>query len=476
MNRKPRGKLLKFTRFANALLPHEVQHLMLVHHFEDVEKQKILEIIHHNAGNLSQKKNFDANIDKRKYSALMLWIDDKLRAIDADTFFEWLSLTDKEIMTDSITPAGEKQIINVLKNYRFPGYYFIRFYELVQNYRSYLLIRMRHNYLKITSRFLEKYFDAYHTSKEINQRLHEATTDIVDQYATQSKDARHWENWLISVFKDENLDGLNRYYAIVRLTFLYYNYKEYSKLIELFNMLDHMIIRGEIYSRRILVNYYANRLMVHSRFNEPDIAEHFGYLSIRHKGADYLQYANNLCAVLLRNGKISEAFHLMQSSFPELKNTMSAHNRIGFAAYYMQTLNKTGKASEAFSYGKSFLDVNRSEIMEQRWHLFFTTMLQSLFLLERYREMLSMVRKFGLLEKETNYRNRPGYIPTFIWLYNIARYMELEINHEQLQSAFASTIAPCLNDAHKIRILLEFAEEVNQKIPLINMAELMVGS
>jgi hypothetical protein len=418
--------------------------------------------------NIHQPRVFDTGIDKRKYSNLKSWIEQKLEAIDADVFFVWLNKLDQKIMLDALTPADEQELLKVMRRYHHPNYYFIRFYELVQHYRYYLLIRVRYDYRRIAEEFLEKYRENYHRSKTINQQLHEATIDIVEQYAAPGKESKQWEEWLISVFKNETLDGLNRYYAIVRLTFLYYNYREYSKLLKLYEDLDQMIIRGEIYSRRILVNYYANRLMVHSRYNELEQAEYYGHLSVRHKGADYLQYLNNLCAVMLRRNKHEAALNLMQSSYADFVNSISPHNRIGFASFYLQCLNKNGKAREAYSYGKSFLGVNREDILNYRWHLFFTSLMQSMFLLEKYREMLTLVKKHRLMEKEIANRKRAGYIPVFIWYHAAARFMELEINEQHFKEIILDSSASCTGDPHKMRLLHDLASEMSEHISFID--------
>jgi len=460
MSSTKRQKLNRFVQFVKTLLPHEVRHLQAINQLQDNDNIAILNKIISFAENSNQQVSFNTDIDKRKYSNLKAWIEKKLEAIDADIFFSWLNKLDQKIMLDALTPSDEQELVRAIRRFHYPNYYFIRFYELIQNYRYFLLIRVRYNYRRLTEEFLETYRDNYQRAKEINQRLHEATIDIVDQYATPDRESKQWEEWLISVFKDEMLDGLNRYYAIVRLTFLYYNYREYSKLISLYEDLDRMIINGEIYSKRILLNYYANRLMVHSRYNELDKAEYYGYLSIRRKGADYLQYLNNLCAVLLRSKKYEAALNLMQNSFPDVKNTISPHNRIGFASFYIQCLTQNSRAKEAYSYGKTFLDANRDDIINNRWHLFFTSLMQSMLHLEKYREVLSLVKKYGLQEKEINYRKRAGYIPVFQWYYALARFMECEITEDQFKQILTESTQTCLGDDHKMRLLRDLKEEV----------------
>lgn len=468
MQSTPRDKLTRFIEFVNVMLPHEARYLQSVHKLKDATNVAILEKIVSYAENIHQTRTFDKSIDKRKYSNLKSWIEEKLAVIDADAFFAWLNKLDQKIMLDALTLEDELELVKVMRRFRYPHYYFIRFYELIQNYRWFLLIRVRYSYRSITEGFLEKYREQYQRSKQINQQLHEATIDIVEHYVMPGKESKQWEQWLISVFKDENLDGLNRYYAIVRLTFLYYNYREYSKLINLYEELDQIIVRGEIYSRRILVNYYANRLMVHSRYNELDTAEYYGYLSVRHKGADYLQYVNNLCAVLLRLKKYESALSLMKSSLPDFKNNISPHNRIGFAAFYMQCLNRNGQTKRAYSFGKNFLEAHREDILNHRWHVFFISMMQSLLLLDKPRELLRMVNRYSLPEKEQQYRQRAGYIPTFIWYYAVARFLECEINEHQLRSILAESAKSCSGDPHKLRLLNELVEEVRTYISVID--------
>ncbi|MFC7669581.1 hypothetical protein ACFQT0_21095 [Hymenobacter humi] len=51
---------------------------------------------------------------------------------------------------------------------------------------------------------------------------------------------------------------------MVRLTFLYFNYSEFDKLKAVYEALDGMLRQGMFYSRRILFNYYANSVLLHS--------------------------------------------------------------------------------------------------------------------------------------------------------------------------------------------------------------------
>jgi len=452
--------LKKFSEFAATLLPFEAEYLLGIHQFQDAENIRLLKTTAHNSHHPGQSKPYSLKTDKRKYSYLKKWITEKLDSINVDIFLEWLSETDRKIMTDALDPEDERKIINQIRQHQKPGFYFIRFYELVQNYQNYLLIRMRQNYYEIAGSFLEKHRVEYENSRNINQRLHQATRDIVRQYAEYDTEAAQWEKWLLEVFYNEDLDGLNRYLAVVRLVFLYYNYKDYHRLIEIFEHLEKRFKKGELYSPRILVNYYANRLLVHSRHNELDLAETYGYLSIRYRSNDYLYYLVNLCAVLLRKGKYIGALQLLNRSFPELKKTISPHTRIGFIAYYIQALWRNGRAAEAVSYAHTTLQTDKAGIMQHRWHLYFSSYLLALLATEKYRDILALARRYKLLEKDKKAQKRAGYIPNLVWMHQLASYKQLAITKDQLFNSLYESALPCLTDPHKFYLLRELCNDL----------------
>lgn len=457
-----RQKLHGFQEFAQSILPHEAQYLLSIQQFQDVENLEVLRKIERLASHPGMQPDFDSRVDKRKYSRLKIWIGEQLERMDVDKFYIWLSELEKDIMTDSISPAHEKALQKLITNYMQPGFYFLRLYEVVLSYRFYLLIRMRHDAEAKTAHFLNKFKKAYDYGKKVNQKLLQATEDIIRQYSFSNTETRQWEQWLISVFKDESLDGLSRYYAIVRLTFLYYNYKEYDRLAQLYEELDSLFARGHFYSPRILVNYYSNRLLIHSRLNQMELAEKYGYLSIRHKGTDYIHYVNTLCAVLLRQKKYDAAHQLMLSAFDEARNTSSSHNRIGFTSYYIQTLTRIGRAADAESYARSFLDTWQKQILSHRWHLFFNSFFLALLYTEKYREILALMKKYQLQEKEAAYANRAGYVPVLLWYYYLAQFMECQIDKEVFFQKLYEASLPYINDHHKYRLLKELCSDLKR--------------
>lgn len=433
---------------------------MRVQQLVDPEKKQILTLLQKYQDPGRAVPNFPTKIDKRKYTYIKSWATARLSAIDVDRNFAWLSDTDRKIMTDTLEAGDEQTIIRIIRDNAQPQFYFIRFYELVQNYRNYLLIRVRHHYYQITGEFLDKHRDLYYRCRDTYQRLHQATHDIVDQYSGKQANSRIWEQWLLDVFYDESLDGLNRYYAVVRLSFLYYNYKEYDRLLEVFNHLDKLFSQGQLYSRRILANYYANRLLLHVRHHELDAAETYGYLSIRYPGNDYLYYLTNLSAVLLKSGKHQEARKLLTSAFPELKKSISPHTRIGFTSYYLQALVRTGEATEAVSYAQTFMQNNLHDILQQRWHLFFTSFNLALIHTENFKTILSLAKKYKLAEKDLEAQNMPGYIPNFRWQHELARYKQLQISNQKLIDTIIDISIPVLHDQYRFMQLRELCTDL----------------
>ncbi len=460
-----KNKLQKFTEFANSLLPHETDYLLSVQQFEDEIKLGILKRIHYNSHYIKQFTPYDTEIDKRKYSNLKSWIEERLRSVDVDARFEWMSEMERKIMTDVIDSREEKQLIKAIREYRHPDFFFTKFYELAESYRHFLLIRMRFAYHKVVDDFLRRFRPKYQKSKRVYERIHEATLDVVNQYASNSAHSIHWENWLTEVFYDEDLDGLNRYLALIRLTFVYLNYRNFEKLREKFDYLDQLLQQGIYYSRRILLNYYANRLLLHTRFQEFDRAEYYGYLSIRDKNSDYLFYVNNLCAILLREKKHQEALQLMRTAYGEMKTTASFHSKIGFVAFYLKCLNANQQYRNAENYAESFLQAYRKEIFEYRWHLFFSSYLEAILKQEEYSKLIKTVYKYQLLEREREYKKNANYLPTILWYEAVARYKEMQLPKEELAKLLQNSLDDLEGIEAKQYPLRDLLEQVKPFIP-----------
>src|SRR5690606_7686947 len=159
----------------------------------------------------------------------------------------------------------------------------------------------------------------------------------------------------------------------VLLAFMYTNYNENDKLKVIFDQIDHYFSLGEMYSRRLLSNYYASRVLLHSKQDEFKEAEFYGYLSIRQNNNDTLMYLNNLVAMLLRNNKPEKAFKRLETYKDLYKDSHNYHQKIGYCSYQIRVLSELQKHDLAESTAKAFLKKHKIEVLNHRWHHFFTS-------------------------------------------------------------------------------------------------------
>lgn len=429
-----RRKLQTFTAFANSLLPHETAYLLSIADLEDKKKLGILELVHKNSSQINQFTPYDTYLDKRKYSNLKSWIQKKLAQVDIDEHYEWITQIDQIITTDRITPQEEKNLLKVIRKYQHPTFFFRRFYEVIQTYRNFLLIRLRYEDYKLVDRFLEEYEAAYLESNRVHNQMHQATQDIINQYAANSAESIQWERWLSRIFYDEALDGYNRYMAFVRLTFISLNYRKFDLIWEKFEYLDALFRQGKSYSKRILLNYYHLRMLLHARVRDFENAIYYGQLSIRGKTHDYLFYVNNLSAVLLRANRPQEALHVMRNATNDMKETQNFHNKIGFVAFYVKSLIANQLHKNAENYCSTFLKAYEKEVLSYRWHTFFSAYLEALLVQQKYARMIDLNQRYSLAEREGGYRRRADYLPTIAWYDAVARHKVGDLSTQALRN------------------------------------------
>lgn len=457
-------KLKKFSVFVREILPHEADYLMSVHQFEDRQKLDILQRVQVNAHDQRQKTPFNLSIDKRKYSSLMQWMQKKLDDIDVDKFFEWINEMDRKVITDAISVEEERKLLRRIKHYRHPIHNFMKLYELAINFRHFLLIRLRYNEYKIVNHFVESYKEEYQRSKEVNHKLHEATVLLIDQF-NKSGNSQEWEEWLLSCFNDSRLDGFNRYMSVVRLTFLYFNSREFDKLKDVYDQLHKLLSAGKFYTRRILYNYYANRLMLHSKFDVLQQAEEYGHLSIRQRNSDHIQYLSNFSAILIRRGKIEEALALLKESFSEVQKSNNFFHKIGFTSFYVKCLNLNNQPGRGELLAEGFMRIYSREILEQRWYSFFSAYIQSLIMQNKTDKVIKVFSKYGLIAKDEEDRNKDIYLPTIRWYYEIALLKEKRICEDELITSIVALSREHRADRHKSFILEKVFSELEVYVP-----------
>ncbi len=424
------SKLNKFSTFCDSLLPHELDYLIKVQQFKDRDRLSILNQI---IGQQDQDSfTFDDTVDKRKYSHLKNWIENRLAEIDVDLSLKRILEVEEAIFTDQINSASEKLLLRSIGKWDHTFFYFRKWYEVIKVFRNYLLIRMRYKEIALIDQFLENHQKAYLLSHQVNDQIQFISEEIIEQYKTHKGDTKKHIDSLSKMFMDESLDHYNRFQAFIRLIFIGFNYRDFTFLLDHFDSFDQMLSDGKFYSKRILLNYYSNRLLLHSRAREYDAAEKYGNLSIKVKNQDYLLYLNNLIAVLLRRGKFEYAMEALQKGASEAKETTNFHNKIGYVSFYVETLNRLGKFKNAENYARVFLSAYRAEVFKYRWHIFFTTYLESLLRQQQYAELVKVASQHKLLERDKAYSKKEGYSPIISWYIMIARYENAMIDKEEV--------------------------------------------
>jgi hypothetical protein len=431
-----RPKLKSFREFADQLLPHETQYLLSVQQFEDPEKLALLRCLDHNCHHLDAPRPFDPELDRRKYSYLKAWVEKQLQAVDVDAHFAWMCNLEQKIHTDAIQPDEEKALLKALRNSRQPLFNFTKFFELLRMHRQFLQVRLRHALYQEVDDFLRVHRAAYERSMRVTEQFDYATRDIVNQFSTRSTESIQWQRWLTEVFFDEELDGSNRYMALVRLVYIAFNYKRYQPILPLFDYLDQNLAQGRYYSRRILLNYYNNRLLLHTGLGEVSTGINYGYLAIRAQNHDYLLYVNNLCKMLLQQGQVEECWRILREARPALKQSPNFHSRVGFSALYIRTLVMMGAYEKACAYAEINLRAYEKEILRHRWHAFFSAYVESLLLLQRYARMTELGRRYKLLERERSYVSETQGKPIITWYLGLARYHRGEADLGELRQQF----------------------------------------
>ncbi|MEM5565041.1 hypothetical protein WNY78_07990 [Psychroserpens sp. AS72] len=458
-------KLKKFTAFSKTILPNEAKYLESRYQFTDIEKRNIISLVITNALSQNKPVEFNAEINKRKYSYIKDWIEKKLASIDVDTTIAWVMSLNKKILTDAITSNEEKEFLYYISAYKNIEFNFQNLYELAKEYKSYLLVRMRYKDHKIVADFLHNFKNNYLEATVTKEKLYEATAEITNQYTLNKNETKHLEKWLLKVFNSEKIDGKNRYQAFVLLAFMYTNYNENDKLKVIFDQIDYYFSQGEMYSRRLLSNYYASRVLLHSKQDEFKEAEFYGYLSIRQNNNDALMYLNNLVAILLRNNKPEKAFTLLEKHQDLYKETHNYHQKIGYCSYQIRVLSELQKNNLAESTAKTFLKQYKNEVLNHRWHHFFTSYFNVLIILEKYDDVLKLSSKFNLIEKESERQKQSNYVPNISWSISLSRYMEGKINSSRLLEEIKAPLINILPTKNQKQLMIKVIDRLSNNLP-----------
>lgn len=427
-------KLKKFKSFANALLPHELRYLFSVHRFQDHEKIDILRRLLNKAEDISEAVEFDVNVDKRKYSYIQKWVQNELDKIDVDKKFVWISKMQQEIILDKISSKNEAAILKSLNSFKNTSFFFTKHYEMLIDLRHYLLIR-RHNteYKKVDTYLSEFTFD-YQRSLLINQQMNQATKEIMDPNNGSSVEKIKWEKWLYDTFTNEQLDGLNRYMAFVRLGYFHLKENKLDKLENNYKIVQKFFENGQYYSKRLLLNFYDNSLVLYDRKKDYKAAFYYGKLSIKGTGPDQLLYFNNLINIMIKQDKYKEALELINEKAFKISGFKDIYSVIGYVSNHIRCLLNTGHTTHALNKAKVFWADNKSAIMEYRWHRFLTAYIETLLAAKDYSKIIRLVNRYKLLSLERKrVQNDHAYNQSIEAFYNLALYSNGDILKHELQ-------------------------------------------
>lgn len=200
----------------------------------------------------------------------------------------------------------------------------------------------------------------------------------------------------------------------------------------IFDQIDTYFSKGDLYSRRILYNYYSNSVLLYSQLNDNEKATYFGKLAIRQNNEDTLMYVNNLVAIYLRTENIKKAEDLLEKYRSVYEKTQNDHQKITFISYYLRVLDELKQYRKAENIGLYFLQKFEKEIFEYRWHHFFTSYFNILLETENYKTILDLERKFGLKNLELQLNKSRTFIPNITWAVMLSEFMETSMSKDHL--------------------------------------------
>ena len=430
-------KLKKFSSFVEVLLPQEVVFLNSIQQFDDVDKASILEKVTMYALGTVDTLDLDISIDKRKYSLLLQWMKTRLERQDVDNRFRWINKLHADIMLDRVEPSQEVAVIKSLSQYKPTHFYFFNYYEMLKEFRQHLLVRRQFNSYEKVAAYIQNYQFEYQNALIKRERINEATKDILIHKNQVSEQIDRWEKWMVNNFQDVYADGHNRYLLFVRLCFIYLATSQLDKLEAISKDILQYFNSGKYYSRRLLLNFYDNMLVLYDRKQDYRLAEHYGRLSIKGEGQDKLLYFNNYVNILIKQGKYRKALEQIDAIPFKLKDHKDVYSIIGYIANHIRCLSQTGESKRAVKKGEIFLSAYHEEIWQYRWYRFFVAYVEAMFTAGLQTKLLSVVRRHKLIEKEAAFSEQNLQKRSFIKLFHtLANFLEGNITKEQVNETF----------------------------------------
>ncbi|TRZ43786.1 hypothetical protein [Robertkochia solimangrovi] len=427
-------QLKKFKDFADSLLPLEVAILTAKSQFKDKERQEIFEVVTHNS--LSENhRSYNIQINKRKYSHLMNWMQTRLDECCTDIYYERLNEIDIMISSDNIGTEEEDLLLKLIKDYKPHHFHFIRFYEVVKSYLNFLLVRVRLNDYEMIRSFIHEFHDDYVRCKDLHDRMTSCASDVIRDYHNKriTRNSLRWINWLRKNLDDNSIDGQNQYQCLVLMSYL--ALMDDSLIQEVLHAYDHIeeeVKSGHMYSRKLLINFYGNKQLLLMKQRKHNLALYYGELSIRHKGPDYVMYLNNYSFNLLKLGQAPEALSIMKESLADVKYMRNRYNRSVFISSMIKCYNDNGMFPMAERYAENQLDRYEKDILEHNWYLFFRSIAETLIYLNNYSKLKKIIKKYQLIERESAFLNDYKGFAYFNWFMLLIRCKNGQLTEKKL--------------------------------------------
>ena len=350
-----------------------------------------------------------------------------------DKVGHWIMDFKQKLYLDLITSSEEKMMLDYIKSYNNITFNFSILYETMREYRSYLMIRLRYEDHDIVKTFLDNYEQSFLKATKIKDQLYLATIDITQHYTSKSNSNLYWEKWLYKVFLTTTIDGSNRYKAFILLAFMYNSQGNTSNLQRIFEDIDAFFMEGQMYSRRLLYNYYSSRVLLHSKLGDTKNAIYYGKLSVRQDNDDTLMYVNNLVSIYLRTNQFVDAKELLEDYQSHFESSHNNYRRITYMSYQIRVLSGLNQIQTAENLGIYFIKKYEDEIVQYRWHHFFTSHINILLLLEKYEAIIVLDKRFKLCEKEQDRLQKSDYVPNLSWAVFLSYYMENQLSKSELE-------------------------------------------
>ena len=121
---------------------------------------------------------------------------------------------------------------------------------------------------------------------------------------------------------------------------------------------------------------------------------------------------------------------------------------------------------KAYSYGEINLKAYEKEIIRYRWHRFFVSYLECLLFLGKYSELVIVVNKYTLLDKEEKYKTRPHYLPTISWYFFLAQYQLGDLSFSRLIEQFQECL-PAQEEMNQ-SMFMTLMERLKKRFPQLD--------